>query len=45
MNPDLAKDLNWADTILLGYSWRCDYSLKAMVSAFAGEYEPKGIRP
>lgn len=45
MNPELAGNLSWADTILLGYSWRCDYSLKAMVSALAGEYEPKGIRP
>ena len=45
MNPELAKNLRWADTILLGYSWRCDYSMRAMVAAVAGEFEPKGIKP
>ena len=45
MNPELAKSLTWADTILLGYSWRCDYSMRAMVSALAGEFEIEGIKP
>ncbi len=45
MSPTLVENLTWADSILLGYSWRCDYSLKAMIGAIAGEFEPKGIRP
>ncbi len=45
MDPVLAEDMHWVDSILLGYSWRCDYSLKAMVSAVAGEYQPAGIKP
>ena len=45
MSPTLAEKLTWADTILLGYSWRCDYSLQAMVSALAGEFVPAGIKP
>lgn len=45
MSPTLVENLTWADSILLGYSWRCDYSLKAMIGAIAGEFEPKGTRP
>ena len=45
MSPVLAESLDWADTVLLGYSWRCDYSLSAMVSAIAGEFEPEGTKP
>lgn len=45
MSPTLTESLSWADTILLGYSWRCDYSMQAMIGAVAGEFEPKGVRP
>ena len=45
MSPVLAEDLSWADTILLGYSWRCDYSLKAMLAALNGEYVAEGTKP
>ncbi len=45
MTPTLTEDLQWADSILLGYSWRCDYSLKAMLGAVNGEYVPKGTKP
>ena len=45
MSPELTKNLSWCDTILLGYSWRCEYSLKAMLAALNGEYVPKGVKP
>ena len=45
MSPELTKSLDWCDTILLGYSWRCEYSLKAMLAALNGEYVPQGIKP
>lgn len=45
MSPVLSKKLQWADTILLGYSWRCDYSLKAMIAALAGDFVPSGVKP
>lgn len=45
MSPTLVEDLSWADSILLGYSWRCDYSMQAMIGAVAGEYEPQGVKP
>ena len=45
MSPELTKSLDWCDTILLGYSWRCDYSLTAMLAALNGEYLPKGVKP
>ena len=45
MSPIIVENMNWVDSILLGYSWRCEYSLKAMVSALAGDYEPKGVLP
>lgn len=45
MSPTLTESLQWADTILLGYSWRCDYSMQAMLSALNGEYVPSGIKP
>ncbi len=45
MSPELTKDLSWCDTILLGYSWRCEYSLKAMLAALNGEYVPDGVKP
>lgn len=45
MSPVFGERLNWADTVLLGYSWRCDYSLTAMIAALAGEYVPIGTKP
>ena len=45
MSPELTKQLSWCDTILLGYSWRCEFSLKAMLAALNGEYVPKGVKP
>ena len=45
MSPELTKQLSWCDTILLGYSWRCEYSLKAMLAALNGEYVPDGVKP
>lgn len=45
MTPTLTEKLQWADSILLGYSWRCDYSLKAMLAAVNGEYVPQGTKP
>ena len=45
MSPELTKELSWCDTILLGYSWRCEYSLKAMLAALNGEYVPDGVKP
>ena len=45
MTPTLTEKLQWADSILLGYSWRCDYSLKAMLGAVNGEFAPQGTKP
>lgn len=45
MSPTLTENLQWADTILLGYSWRCDYSMQAMLAALAGEFECGGVKP
>ena len=45
MSPVITENLTWVDTILLGYSWRCDYSQEAMISALAGEYQVQGILP
>ena len=44
MSPVLVADFDWADTILLGYSYS-PYSLEALVGACAGEFEPQGIEP
>lgn len=45
MSPTLVESLSWADSILLGYSWRCDYSMKAMVGAICGDFDAKGKKP
>jgi len=45
MDPVLVEDFHWADSILLGYSWRCEYSMKAMLGAVNGEFVPAGIKP
>ncbi|MCR5045068.1 MAG: glycoside hydrolase family 3 protein, partial [Treponema sp.] len=44
MSPVLVQDFDWADTILLGYSYS-PYSLEALVGAAAGEYEAQGVEP
>ena len=44
MSPVLVADFDWADTVLLGYSYS-PYSLEALVGACAGEFEPQGIEP
>ena len=45
MSPIFAEPLDWADTVLLGYSWNCSYTLKAMVGLLNGEYAPVGVKP
>lgn len=45
MSPELTKDLSWANTILLGYSWRCEFTLRAMLAVLNGEYVPAGVKP
>ena len=45
MSPTLTESLQWADIILIGYSWRCDYSMKAMLAALNGEFVPSGVKP
>lgn len=45
MSPVLTADLQWADSILLGYSWRCGYTMEALMAVVNGEYVPKGVRP
>src|SRR5574344_222111 len=45
MSPFLVEQLSWADCILLGYSWRCDYSLNAMLGVLNGEFESIGVLP
>ena len=45
MSPELTKNLSWANSILLGYSWRCEYSFKAMLAVVNGEFIPEGIKP
>ena len=45
MTPTLTESLQWADAILLGYSWRCDYSIQAMLGAVNGEFQPIGVKP
>ena len=43
--PTLTESLQWADAILLGYSWRCDFSIQALLGAVNGEYETIGVKP
>ena len=44
MSPNFALDFNWADEVLLGYSWS-SYTLEAMAGALAGEYNAEGVLP
>lgn len=45
MSPVFVENLTWADSVLLGYSWYCDYTMEAMIGAVNGEYVPEGIKP
>ncbi len=44
MTPTYSFGLDWADEILLGYSWS-GYTLEAMFGALDGEFEAEGILP
>lgn len=44
MTPTYSFGLDWADEILLGYSWS-GYTLEAMFGALNGEFEAEGILP
>ena len=44
MSPVFAEKLEWADTIIMGYSWS-DWTFKAMMGALAGEYKATGEAP
>lgn len=44
MTPTYSFGLDWADEILLGYSWS-GYTLEAMFGALAGEFEAEGVLP
>ncbi len=44
MSPVLVEDFDWADTVLLGYSYS-PYALEALVGAAAGEFEAPGVEP
>jgi len=45
MAPTLADQFSWADTVLVSYSWRCDYSIQAMIGVLTGEVKAMGIKP
>ncbi len=45
MNPVYADDLQWADIVLYGYSWRCEYTEEALMAALNGEFVPEGQKP
>ena len=44
-SPVMVEKLEGADTILLGYSSECDYTLKAMAGLLNGEYTAVGVKP
>lgn len=44
MSPTYSFGLDWANEILLGYSWS-GYTLEAMFAALCGEYEPDATMP
>ena len=45
MAPTFVSEIaDWADTVLVGYSWS-DFSVKALFSALAGDFEPSGVLP
>jgi beta-N-acetylhexosaminidase len=44
MSPVSALNLDWADTVLMGYSWS-SYTFDALFGALAGEYQAEGALP
>lgn len=44
MSPVSALDFDWADSVLMGYSWSA-YTFDAIFGALAGEYQAKGVLP
>ncbi len=44
LTPVYVLDYDWADTILLGYSYS-PYSFKALYGALCGDFEPHGTLP
>ncbi|MBR0030777.1 MAG: glycoside hydrolase family 3 protein [Treponema sp.] len=44
LTPVYVLDYDWADTILLGYSYS-PYSFKALYGALCGDFEPRGTLP
>lgn len=44
MSPVFAESLDWAETILLGYSWS-GQTLQAMAGVLSGEFEARGQVP
>ncbi len=44
MSPVSALDFDWADSVIMGYSWSA-YTFDAMFGALAGEYQAKGVLP
>lgn len=44
MSPSYALAFDWADTVIMGYSWS-PYTLDAMFGALSGEYQAKGVLP
>lgn len=45
MSPVISEKLTWADTILLGYSWRCEYTMEAMIGFINGEFTNTAVKP
>ncbi|MBR7064154.1 MAG: glycoside hydrolase family 3 protein [Treponema sp.] len=44
MSPEDSFEFNWADSVLMGYSWSA-YTLDALFGALIGEFSPQGILP
>ena len=44
MSPTKAINFQWADTILIGYSYS-DFSIQALFGALAGDFKPAGVLP
>lgn len=44
MSPTYGMEFDWADEVLLGYSWS-GYTIEAMLGALAGEYKAEGVMP
>lgn len=44
MSPVYALNLDWADSVIMGYSWSA-YTFDAMFGALTGEYTAEGVLP